>query len=124
MAVLILIAFVFILPIKSHSQNFEGRMVIGKNHAKQEIEGARKDSRKSFYDTLITDREIAISVVEPILFNYYGKENILKERPYEVYLIDGYWYIAGTLPVGYHGGVFEIIIHAADGKVIALTHGK
>jgi hypothetical protein len=73
---------------------------------------------------LITDKETAIAMAEPLLFKIYGKEEIESERPYEVYLIDGYWYISGTLPKGYLGGTFIIIINSINGEVIRLIHEK
>jgi hypothetical protein len=99
--------------------------MLGENHAKKQIQVALKDTTvKPFYDTLIKGKETAIAIVEPILFKIYGRKQIIKERPYETYLIDGYWYITGTLPKGYLGGTFEIIFSAYDGKVIKLTHYK
>jgi NTF2 fold immunity protein len=117
---LIVVAF----PSITIGQNFEGRIVSGEKVAKQEIENALKRNQKPLYDTLITDKETAIAVAEPILFKYYGKDDILSERPYEIYLIDGYWYITGTLPEGFKGGTFIIIINSVNGQVIKLIHEK
>ncbi len=109
----------------SACQNLKERTVIGKKHAEEEIKKAIIDKNYNpFYDTLIANKEIAIAVAEPILFSIYGKKNIIKQRPYECYLIDGYWDISGTLPQNRVGGVFEIIINSKDGKVIKLIHGK
>ena len=63
-------------------------------------------------------------MTEPLLFDIFGKDQILSERPYEVYLIDGYWYLAGTIPKGSKGGGFEVVISAKDGQIIRLTHYK
>jgi hypothetical protein len=109
----------------SISQDFGGRTVVGKQYAMQEIKKALSNKNATtFYDTLIKDQEIAIAMAEPILFRIYGKPNIIEERPYECYMIDGYWYISGTLPKGWTGGVFEIIIRSKDACVIKLIHGK
>jgi hypothetical protein len=114
-----------LIPIISSAQNFSGRTVLGEQNAKKAIKKAVVDKDyKPFYDTLITDKTTAIAVAEPILFKIYGKKNIIDERPYECYLINGYWYISGTLPKNRKGGVFEIIINSKDGKVIKLIHGK
>ena len=122
---LILILLVCTAPYFSLAQDFKNRIVLGEKNARQAIkEAINNKNYKPFYDTLITDREMAIEIVEPILFKIYGKENIVSERPYECYLIEGYWYICGTLPKDWKGGVFEIIISSKDGKVIELTHGK
>jgi hypothetical protein len=115
----------FLMPVISLGQNFAGRTVLGEQNANEAIKKALRDKNyKPFYDTLIKDKETAIAIAEPILFKIYGKENIINERPYESYLINGYWYISGTLPKGWHGGVFEIIISSKDGQVIKLIHGK
>ena len=39
----------------------------------------------------INDEVSAISVAEPILFSSYGKENILKQRPYKIGKVQNYW---------------------------------
>ena len=83
---------------------------------------------KTNYHTLVNkvipDKKTAISVAEPILFNGYGKDQIIAEKPYNVALIDGYWILSGTLPDGYVGGTFLIILSAKNGKVIKVTQGK
>lgn len=63
----------------SYSQDFRGRIVIGKKYADQEVKKAiTNKNAKPFYDTLINNKEMAIAVVEPILFKIYGNENIIK----------------------------------------------
>jgi len=59
-----------------------------------------------------------------ILWDIYGKKRIKKQKPYNVYLIDKYWFLKGTLPKGMKGGTFMIIIDSRNYKVIRLTHGK
>ena len=113
------------MPLLSCGQNPNERMIMGEQNARQAIKNAIDDKEyKPFYDTLIKDKVTAIAVAEPILYKIYGKKNIIDERPYECYLIDGYWYICGTLPKGWKGGVFEIIISSKDGRTIKLIHGK
>jgi hypothetical protein len=122
---LLLTIFLFVVGLSLSAQNYNGRLVLGEENAKLAIKKAVNDKDyKPFYDTLIKDKETAIAVAEPILFKIYGKKNIIDERPYECYLINRYWYISGTLPKGWVGGVFEIIINSKDGKVIKLIHGK
>ena len=81
-------------------------------------------SNKPFYHVLIKDKETAIAVAEPILFSFYGKKQIIGERPYKIVLTDGYWYMEGTLPAGMLGGTFVIITRAKDGQVVFLYHYK
>jgi hypothetical protein len=98
---------------------------LGEKNAREQVNNAVKNEYQKYtFDTLINNYVTAIAIAEPILFNTFGKEQILEERPYEVYLIDGYWYIAGTIPKGWKGGGFEIIFSALDGKIIKLTHYK
>jgi len=120
-----LILLFVMMPLLSCGQDPNERMVMGEQNARQAIKKAIDDKEyKPFYDTLIKDKKTAIAVVEPILFKIYGKKNIVDEKPYECYLVDGYWYISGTLPKNSVGGVFEIIISSKDGRVIKLIHGK
>lgn len=75
-------------------------------------------------DLLLKNKEAAIKVAEPLLFSVYGKNNIKEQRPYEIYLIDNYWVISGSLREGRVGGTFLIIIDGTNSKIIRLTHGK
>lgn len=74
--------------------------------------------------TVIPDSATAVAVAEPILFKVYGKDEILGEKPYKVDSVEGCWVLTGTLPKGYFGGTFVIIMAAKDGRVIELTHNK
>lgn len=72
---------------------------------------------------IIDDEEIAIRIAEVILFPIYSEDNIMKQRPYEIYLIDHYWIISGTAPKGYTGETFRIIINALNAQILQITHG-
>ncbi len=98
---------------------------LGKDFAKKQVRELLNGKGQPFtWDTLIRNSSTAIAIAEPILFDIFGKEQILTERPYEVYLIDGYWYLSGTIPKGWKGGGFEIVMRAKDGNIIRLTHYK
>ena len=98
---------------------------LGKVFARQQLHELLDGKGQPFtWDTLIRNSSTAIAMVEPLLFDIFGKDQILSERPYEVYLIDGFWYLSGTIPKGWKGGGFEIILSAKDGKIIRLTHYK
>jgi hypothetical protein len=73
---------------------------------------------------LIKDSVTAVAIVEPVLFNIYQKENILGQRPYEVYHLDHYWVVSGTMPKESLGGTFLVIIDDRNGKLLRITHGK
>jgi hypothetical protein len=114
-----------ILTLTACGQKPSKRAVVGRKYAEQQINAARKGTATSLLPhSLLTTQALAIAVAEPILFHIYGKSTVISERPYESYLLHGFWYIAGTLPEDYVGGTFEIILDAKDGRVIFLSHGK
>jgi hypothetical protein len=121
---ILLSLIIIIAPYFCFGQSFDDRSVVGEQYAKREIRQTLKSREKLSHDTLINNKETAIAFAEPLLFKFYGKDNIISERPYELYLIDGYWFISGTLPKGQDGVVFEIIINSRNGQVIKLIHGK
>jgi hypothetical protein len=121
----ILILVAVILPLRFFGQNYKNRAIIGEDSAKQTIKNILGDADyKLSPDTLIRDKETAISIAELMLFRSYGKATITTERPYECYLIDGYWFLRGTLPKNFTGDVFEMIMGAKDGRIIKMTHGS
>ncbi|MDJ1481790.1 NTF2 fold immunity protein [Cytophagaceae bacterium YF14B1] len=73
---------------------------------------------------VVRDKETAIAIAEAVLFKIYGKDQIIKQRPYEVYQIENHWVLFGMLPEDTKGRVFEIAIDAQDGRIVGLTHGK
>jgi hypothetical protein len=59
------------------------------------------------------------------LFNLYGKNKIIKERPYKVGQAYGYWVILGSSPKQYtKGGSFEVIINSKNAEILEYSHGK
>lgn len=92
-----------------------------------DIESLTDSSQHNIIDhksVLIKDKSTAIEVVEPILFSIYGKENIIGQRPYKAKLEDSLWVVRGTLPEGYVGGTFLVIVDSRTMEIIRLTHGK
>lgn len=110
----------------SYGQTSQSRTILGVEYAKRELKNALadKEEKQIFIDTLISDKESAISISETILFRIYGKENIVRQRPYEIYRINEYWILNGTLPTGKLGGSFLIILKSTNGEIIRLRHGK
>ena len=102
--------------------------MLGKSYAEKELQSALTDKSQhnviNAKTVIIKDSVTAINVAEPILFSIYGKDNITKQRPYEIYFIDNYWLIGGTLPKESKGGTFLIIIDSRDCRIIKITHGK
>lgn len=98
-------------------------------------EEARAVAEKTLADTsydnfihpdrlLITTRELAISVAEPILFSVYGEDNIKDERPYAVYNIGNNWIMSGSLAKDHDGGTFLLVMDATNGRIVRIIHGK
>lgn len=114
------------LYFAASAQSGGDRTQLGIEYAKRELTDALKNptQKQILAEKVIKDKETAINVAEAMLFSIYSKENIVRQRPYESHLIDGYWVLNGTLPKGKLGGTFLIIINSIDGKVIKLTHGK
>ena len=116
------------ISLKTSGQTKSERLILGKSYAQQQLNSALSDKvQHNVIDNesiIIKDSLTAIKIAEPILFSIYGKDNITKQQPYEIYLIDNYWVITGTLPEGHKGGTFLIIINAINNKIIKITHGK
>ncbi len=64
--------------------------------------------------------KIAIAVWNPI----YGEKQIESEKPYSAVLKDGIWFVSGSLPKGWLGGVAEVEIIKENGKIIRISHGQ
>ncbi|WP_291147872.1 YbbC/YhhH family protein [Flavobacterium sp. UBA7680] len=116
-----------ILSFNAYSQN--KRLILGKEYAQKELKTTLSEEAPGNYvdneRILLKDKSSAIKVAESILFGIYGKQNILDQKPYEVYFLDKYyWFIEGTLPENSKGGTFLIIIDARNSKILRITHGK
>lgn len=109
-----------------YSKDSIGRTFLGKGIARQELTKFIKNKNANLLEgrILIKNKEMLISIVEPILFEIYGKENIISERPYEVFLFDDYWLMMGTLPTNMLGGNFTIAINRKTCGIIGISHGK
>jgi len=100
------------IRIKKYYGDFLNRALNKKQHNYKPKEG------------IIPDSITAIKIGEIILSNIYGKDKIIKERPFTALLINEYWIVYGFLPEGYKGGVAEIIIKKDNGEIINISHGK
>ena len=118
--------FIFLHSLTSCGPIKNDRIILGLDYAKQELQKCKLDktSKQVLVDTLIKTQSIAIKVAETLLYDIYGEKNIIRQKPYEVYNLENYWVIIGTLPKGSLGGTFLIIINAINAQVIKLTHGK
>jgi hypothetical protein len=68
--------------------------------------------------------DVAIAIAVAIWGPIYGEERIEKEKPFQARLVDGVWYVSGSLPSGYVGGVAEARIAQVDGRILAVIHGQ
>ncbi len=117
---------ILIFPYLSYSQQKVESSRLSKDEifAQKEVTDALLHPGFCFLqDTLLSDQEMAVQYAEIILFKFYGKEQIISERPYHIYKAHGYWYINGNLKEAF-GGTFEIILNSINGQIIRLCHGK
>ena len=111
---------------KEHATSTQDK--IEKSNLEQELESALSDTtihnvinKKTI---IIKDSVTAINVAEAILFNIYGKDNIIKQKPYKIDFVKNYWIIRGILSRDYLGGTFLIIIDSKNSRIVRITHGK
>jgi hypothetical protein len=109
-----------------NSRDSIGRTFLGEEIARDELAIFIKNRHANPLQgrVLIANKEMLISIAEPILFELFGKEDIISSRPYEAYLFEDYWIMMGTLPSGMKGGTFTIAINQKTCEVIGITHGK
>jgi len=121
---LLIISSIFV----SNCQTKEDGVFMGKKFAEDELDLALSKNRQHNVldsgENIVKNSETAIKIVEPILYEIYGKKQIESEKPYEIYFIKNYWIIQGTLPEKSKGGTFIIIINAKDSQVLKVSHGK
>ena len=72
----------------------------------------------------VPDQETAIRIAVAVWSPIYGKEQIEKEKPYKAILKNGIWYVTGSLPEGWLGGVAEAEINKESGCIIRISHGQ
>lgn len=123
----ILIPIFILTTYLSYSQvnNDHGKM--SKEQAKSIVNETLKDSTIHNVigkESILTTDKKVIEFAEVILFDVYGKNNIESQKPYDIFQIDKYWLISGTLSKGTKGGTFMMIIDSRNYKIIRLTHGK
>ena len=124
---LLILLFLSIINI-SCAQEKNQKLILGEKYAKEVLEETLKNNRvHNVIDNktpIIKNDSTAIKVAESILFEIYGENNIIKQKPYRIYKIENYYVISGTLPKNYVGGTFLIIINSLNSEIIRITHGK
>lgn len=104
----------------------EDRTNFGFDNAKTYLDNVIKGNEPNIINDIdiVENKQVAIDIAEIILFNFYGEDEILDEKPYEIYLINEIWVIFGTLPKNYLGGTFKICINKKNGQVISICHDQ
>lgn len=71
----------------------------------------------------VPDEETAIKIAVAVWIPIYGKEHIERKAPFKAVLKDCTWYVKGSLPQGWKGGVPEAQISKDDGRILKVEHG-
>ncbi|MDH3069428.1 NTF2 fold immunity protein [Akkermansia sp. N21169] len=100
-----------------------GGVVSRSEGAEEHGNRAATTERKPVVRNLNLREKTAVKLAEVILESVYG-ENVLNQRPWNVTDLGESFRIVGTFHGDGVGGVAEIVINKADGKVISYTHGK
>lgn len=74
---------------------------------------------------LISTPQMAFEYAEMVLKSVYGEKQVAFEYPFSIELVNKcWWYISGSLPKGYLGGVAYITISKRNGQIVTLYHEK
>jgi hypothetical protein len=71
----------------------------------------------------VPNDKTAIKIAEAVWFAICG-DQIYTKKPFVAKLENGIWYIEGSLPKGYKGGVPYIEINKRDGKILKVIFEK
>ncbi len=122
------LAFVFLLFNYSCGQDSKNRIALSKEAAEYQLKEVLANNKLhniiNSKDKIIKNQETLISVIEPILFDIYGKKNIEDQKPYGINDFGNYYVVNGTLDKNYIGGTFLIIIDKRNAQILKMTHGK
>jgi hypothetical protein len=72
----------------------------------------------------VSDKETAIKIAVAVWIPIYGEEEIESQKPYNAVLLNEVWYVTGSLPEGWLGGVAEAEIAKDDGRIIRISHAE
>lgn len=74
---------------------------------------------------LFSDPSSVLKYARDVLDKTYGKSKMDSEEPFHLTLIDNkFWFVSGSLPEGYLGGVAMITFSKYDGEILFVLHGK
>ncbi|MGV0977438.1 NTF2 fold immunity protein [Empedobacter sp. UBA7494] len=122
------LSFVFLLFNYSYGQDSKNRISLSREAAEYQLKEVLANNKLhniiNSKDKIIKNQETLISVIEPILFDIYGKENIEDQKPYRINDFENYYVVNGTLDKNHVGGTFLIIIDKRNAQILKMTHGK
>ncbi|MBU2590505.1 MAG: YbbC/YhhH family protein [Nitrospinae bacterium] len=72
----------------------------------------------------VPDEKTAIKIAVAVWNPIYGEKVIEGEKPYNAILKNGIWFVSGSLPKGWMGGVAEAEIVEETGQIIRISHGE
>jgi NTF2 fold immunity protein len=73
----------------------------------------------------VPNEKVAIAIAVAIWGPIYGAAQVAQEKPYHAKLVNGVWWVSGSLPRGWSvGGVAEARIQKVDGRILGVTHGQ
>lgn len=74
---------------------------------------------------VVSNAAVAGRIAEAILSDIYGEEEIRKQLPFKVELLNDVWHVSGAWQTEKlrMGGVAEIWIRKTDSAVLRITHG-
>jgi hypothetical protein len=73
---------------------------------------------------MVPDKDTAVRIAIAVLIPIYGADAIRSQQPFVATLSGDTWTVVGTLPKNRVGGVAEIRIAKADGRILYAMHGK
>ncbi len=86
---------------------------------------SNKNQKVSNSDCIIDNEELFEKIAEEIVIHRYGRNQILKQKPYSItYKNDSIWTMDGTLPKYKDGGTFHIEMNCKNAQILKLEHTK
>jgi len=73
---------------------------------------------------MVASARTAALMAEAVAEGIWGVQTIRNERPCEVTDTAAHWIVRGSLPEGFEGGVFEVVIQKRDGTIVSVSHGE
>jgi NTF2 fold immunity protein len=75
-------------------------------------------------DCIIKNEQTFVRISENILFDVYGEDNIIKQKPYLVRNVnDTIWTMTGSIQTDL-GGVFYLEMNCKNAQVLKIEHTK